>query len=374
MSGILDGPAPRWFTIPAHRPFLGDLANGIWRALSPLGPEALAEAVVLLPTRRAARALAAAFLETTGRRAVLLPQIRALGDLDEGEAPFEAGDLGLDLPPAISLQRRRFELAGLAAEHAPLLERRLDAGAALELADALAGLLDARQIEERDDPAALATLVEGELAQHWSVSARFLEVATEAWSRRLEALGLMDVAARRVALTRRLAERWATRPSTDVVIAAGSTGSAPATADLLAAIARAPRGCVVLPGLDTDLAGEAWKEVGESHPQGALKRLLERAGLDRGAVAGWDPEASREPAGRWRRRLINEALRPPLSTADWLAQIDRLREEAPAEAGDPIALASKASPSSPRGRRRRRPPSLRCCCARPWRPRARRRP
>jgi ATP-dependent helicase/nuclease subunit B len=337
MSGFLGAPAPRWFTIPAHRAFLDDLAKGVWRALSPLGPEALAEAVVLLPTRRAARSLAEAFLKAADRRAVLLPQIRALGDLDEGEPPFEAGDIALDLPPAISPARRRFELAGLVVEHEDLLERRLDAGTALDLADALAAFLDAWQIEEREDPGAVAALVEGELARHWMVSAAFLEVATTAWPRRLEALGLMDVAARRVALTRRLAERWAERPPLDVMIAAGSTGSAPATADLLAAIARAPRGAVVLPGLDADLADEAWKEVDDSHPQGTLKRLLERAGLGRADVAPWDGEAAREPAGRWRRRLVNEALRPPVATADWLTQIDRLREEAPPDAPDPIA-------------------------------------
>ena len=37
------------------------------------------------------------------------------------------------------------------------------------------------------------------------------------------------------------------------MIAAGSTGSMPATAKLLATIARLPHGAVVLPGLDSDL-------------------------------------------------------------------------------------------------------------------------
>lgn len=336
MTAFLDTPSPRWFSIAAHRPFLQDLADGIWRALSSLGPEALADAVVLLPTRRAARSLAEAFLRATAGRAVLLPRILALGDLDEGEPPFEPGDIGLDLPPAISPPRRRFELAGLVARHEHLLERRLDARAALELADALAQFLDAGQIEERDDPDALASLVEGDLARHWRVSVAFLELATREWPRRLAELGLMDVAARRVALTRGLARRWADDPPADVMIAAGSTGSAPATADLLAAIARAPRGAVVLPGLDADLAEEAWKEVGEAHPQGTLKRLLERAGVDRGGVRPWDIEALAEGPGRWRRRLINEALRPADSTADWLGQIGRLRAEAAPGEPDPI--------------------------------------
>jgi ATP-dependent helicase/nuclease subunit B len=341
MTAFLDTPAPRWFTIPAHRPFLGDLAQGLWNALSPIGPDALSRATVLLPTRRAARSLAEAFLKASGEAAVMLPQIRALGDLDEGEPPFEVGDLTLDLAPAILPGRRRFELAGLVARHQALLERRVDASSALELADALGDFLDARQIEERDDPGAIDTLVEGELARHWQVSADFLRLATEAWPRRLAELGVMDGRAREVVLLRRLVARWRDRPPADVMIAAGSTGSAPATADLLMAIAAAPAGAVVLPGLDVDLADTAWDEVGEQHPQGTMKRLLARAGRDRGAVRTWNADANMgaatNAAGRWRRRLINEALRPADSTADWLAQIEALRAEGAAGEVDPIA-------------------------------------
>ncbi len=337
MNSFLDAPSPRWFTIGAHRPFLADLATGVWKALGPAEPEALAEATILIPTRRAARSMAEAFLKAAGTKAVLLPQIRALGDLDEGEPPFEAGDVALDLAPAISPMRRRFELARLVVENEGFLERQLDAGAALELADALAAFLDGCQIEETGDPAAVEALVEGELARHWQLSARFLNLALEAWPRRLDALGLMDVAERRVKLLRALATRWRDRPPADVLIAAGSTGAAPAAADLLAAIAAAPRGCVVLPGLDRSLADTAWAEVGEAHPQGALKRLLERSGLTRAQVREWDPAREADARGRWRRRVINEALRPPEATADWLDQIAALRAESTADGVDPIA-------------------------------------
>ena len=53
-------PAPRWFTIPAHRPFVDDLAAGLIGALG-REPEALADCTVLTPTRRGARALAEGF-------------------------------------------------------------------------------------------------------------------------------------------------------------------------------------------------------------------------------------------------------------------------------------------------------------------------
>ena len=337
-TGPFDQAGPRWFTIAAHRPFTLDLARGLTLALEPLGPEALSKAIVLTPTRRGARALAEAFLAVSGGQAVLLPQVRALGDLDEGEPPFEPGDLGLDLPPAVSGYRRRFELARLVAENADMFERTIDAAGALELADALAAFLDSLQIEEVAGADRIDGLVDGELARHWQISARFLKLALESWPRRLRELGLMDVAERRVALLRLLERQWTDNPPAGPLIAAGSTGTAPATADLLRAVAAAPMGAVVLPGLDLELSEDAWVAVGEQHPQGAMRRLLTRAGVTRNAVRPWPAgPLEGEARGRWRRRVINEALRPAERTADWRAQIDNIRKEAAGEEDqDPV--------------------------------------
>jgi ATP-dependent helicase/nuclease subunit B len=337
---FLNQPGPRWFSIPAHRPFLDDLADGIHRDLTANGPEGLADATILVPNRRAARALSQSFVKATAGRALVLPQIRALGDLDEGEPPFEPGDIALGLPAAISPWRRRFELAALAAGHADQLGRDLSAPAALELGDALGAFFDSLEIEEvgeaeRDK---IDTLVEGELAEHWQISARFLSLVVRDWPRRLRELGLMDVTARRVALLQALEDSWRQNPPHHPVIAGGSTGSAPATARLLDRVARLPQGCVVLPGLDEGLSDRAWAQVagdaGEQHPQGALRRLLTGAGLDRRDVKPWLPGP--DAAGRLRRRVINEALRPAEATADWRAQIAELRRDAP-EGFDPIA-------------------------------------
>jgi ATP-dependent helicase/nuclease subunit B len=327
VSAFLDRPGPRWFSIPAHRPFAQDLARGLVEALAPDGPEALSQAIVLTPTRRGARALADAFVAAGGGRAILPPQLRPLGDLEEGEPPFEPGDLALDLPAAIEPLRRRFELTRLVADHWDLLPgRELTASAALDLADALGGFLDSLQIEEIEAGEKLAGLVEADLAEHWRVSRDFLETALAEWPQRLDVLGLVDVSQRRVTLLRRLAEAWTDRPPQGVLVAAGSTGTAPATADLLAVIARAPQGCVVLPGLDESLSDAAWAEVGEQHPQGAMRRLLARAGIARGEVQPWPASFTFDTQGRWRQRVINEALRPAERTADWLEVIGELKK------------------------------------------------
>ena len=46
MTSLLARPGPRWFSIPAHRPFVRDLAQGLYDALSPLGPQADLKSVV----------------------------------------------------------------------------------------------------------------------------------------------------------------------------------------------------------------------------------------------------------------------------------------------------------------------------------------
>ena len=85
------------FSIPPGTPFLDALAAE-WLARAGDEPEAIARGLILLPTRRAARALAEAFLRATNGRALLLPRITAIGGLDE--APLSlAGEL--DLPPAV---------------------------------------------------------------------------------------------------------------------------------------------------------------------------------------------------------------------------------------------------------------------------------
>ena len=86
---------PRVFTIPAGLPFVDVLAAGI---LDSMGgdPAALARVTVLVPTRRARRSLAEAFLRQSDGRPLLLPRMTALGDLDEDEILFAGGSSAED--------------------------------------------------------------------------------------------------------------------------------------------------------------------------------------------------------------------------------------------------------------------------------------
>jgi ATP-dependent helicase/nuclease subunit B len=108
---------PTVFTIPAGLPFVDALAAGIL-ARAGEAPEVLADATVLLPTRRACRSLREAFLRRGDGPPLLLPRMMPLGDVDEDELALTGqvdtlGEDALALPPAISGVRRQMLLARL---------------------------------------------------------------------------------------------------------------------------------------------------------------------------------------------------------------------------------------------------------------------
>ncbi len=268
---------PRIFSIPAGVRFLGALARGIRDEVGD-DPLALSRVVVLLPTRRACRALADAFVALEPERPLLLPRLSPLGDVDDDELLLHADDVAgtpaPDLPPAMPELRRRLILARLILAGRDVFGAHTPA-AAIELAGELARFIDQVQIEQLSYDK-LAELAPADLAQHWQQTLRFLELVTRRWPKVVADEGAIDAAERRNRALTALAEHWRKHPPADPVYAAGSTGSIPATAALLDVIARLPKGRVVLPGLDRHLDDEAWAKLEETHPQYGLAQLLTR--------------------------------------------------------------------------------------------------
>ncbi len=329
--------AARVFTIPPSAPFLPTLIEaliggrlGFAAAADPL---ALASVTLYLPTRRACRLARDAFLDVLKDDAAILPRIVAIGDIDEDEIAFAeaaTGDIAaeaLALPEALDGLERRLLLTRLVSEWAAAPQLRGAAGiplvaqtpaAACALADDLARLIDDMTMRgvswDRFDE-----LVPEQFDEYWQLTLRFLQIAREQWPQILKGRNCIEAAERRDQLIKAEAARLA-RKTDGPVIAAGSTGSIPSTAELIATIARLPHGSVVLPGLDTDLDENAWRLIagdeGKSiapapgHPQFAMQALLTRIGVGRDAV-----EILAKPSGR--ERLISEALRPAPTTDMW---------------------------------------------------------
>jgi ATP-dependent helicase/nuclease subunit B len=334
---------PRVFSIPASAPFLPTLIDALLNDRLGLGfapggdPLALTAATIYLPTRRACRTAQRIFLDVLKTDAAILPRIVPIGDVDEDELAFAeaaGGDntgAALDLPEALGGLERKMLLAQLILKwvatiaprdrvRAPLIAN--SPAAALSLADDLARLMDdmaMRQVSwDRLDG-----LVPDELDRYWAMTLDFLKFIHPHWRGILGERSRIEPAERRDRLIAAEAKRLA--GAKGPVIAAGSTGSIPATATLLDTIARLPHGALVLPGLDTDLDDATWTMVGSAdaepahtHPQFAMAALLSRIGIVRAAV-----QVLGGPAPHGREQLTSEALRPAGASEMWR---DRLKD------------------------------------------------
>ena len=325
------------FTIPSSCAFLPSLVSSILDGHLLPGPEGAPDALqlstwtILLPTRRAVRSCREAFVEADPDTARLLPVIRALGDVDEDEihitgAYGPSGSTDLELPPAASQVRRQFLLTQIVRDWAksnpasPAAQAVNDSlSHALTMASSLGKLIDKLETGDIllvDLPELLES--EHEMPLHRNEAADFLKIIADIYPAALSEAGLMGPQARRSALLQAEAARLRQRPPRGPVIAAGSTGSVPATADLLATIANLSRGAVILPGLDRNLDSDSWAAIERTpqHPQYGMKELLDMIGVERGQVPDL-PGLSATVSGNARALLASEVMRPSETTHLW---------------------------------------------------------
>ena len=365
----------RVFNIPAGRPFLAALAEAILAgtvpgtARQPPAPLDLPRALLLLPTRRACRAMQEAFLAAVPGRALLLPRIRPIGEIDEDEnligtaaEGFAGGPGAILLPPPIDgierhllltslvlkwMQQRRGTFAEAGDDPvSPTLPAGVETPAqASGLARGLASLMDMVETEDAD-LGKLAGLAPDLFSEQWRQTLDFLKILSEAWPAILSASGKLSPAVRRNRLLALEAEHLAAAPPAGPVIIAGVTGSIPATAHLMKVVAGMPQGAVVLAGLDKELDAATWTAVypaSPSHPQYRLAMLLGRLGIERSGVRDVPGPAAPAPI-RDRQIAIGEALRPAATTAAWRDIGRRLDATSVAAALKGIARLDAASP------------------------------
>jgi ATP-dependent helicase/nuclease subunit B len=362
------------FTIPNPVGFVDALAAGLL-ARTP-DPMALARTVVLLPNRRAVRALTEAFVRHCGGKGgLLLPRLVPVGDLDEDAFDrLAAGETVL--PPAVAPLTRRLELGRLVrqrlASEALAGKPVRSAVEGLRLGSALAEALDTLLAEEIDPERLREAVADADMAHHWQETLAFLELIISAWPPERERLGMSEGGTRLTAAIAALIARWQAAPPQTPVIAAGITSTTPAIARLLKAVLALPHGEVILPGLDMAMseAGQArWEAIvcaqgdgvreSEAHPHHALKCLLGQLGWAREEVGLWPGVATSAKLAR-RDEEVMAAFAPADSGEGWAAgppdpeaareafeNVRVLEADTPAEEAQALALALREALETP---------------------------
>ncbi|MEO5807698.1 double-strand break repair protein AddB [Devosia sp.] len=329
-------PQAKFLETLADRILDGTLLNG-WHLGGPFG---LADVTIVLPTRRARLSLADIFSQ---RGTGLLPDIRTFGGEEKDEEPFLPPIDVSVLPEPVSALERRLVLSRLVGQWANTEAGQAafasppNAAEILALSESLGGLLDDLAAEDCA-PHQLDAIVPENLAENWQQTLRFLKIVFEVWPAVLDERGKAD---RSILRNQRLLRQAGAAPliyGDRPVIAAGSTGSIPATAALLKAISQLPRGAIVLPGLDTTLTPtdhEALLKADNNphgHPQYGLAKLLRSLDAAISDVAELAVETSP------RTTLVRRALALSDDTALW-AQ-NRLLPAQLAEASAGLTLLS----------------------------------
>jgi ATP-dependent helicase/nuclease subunit B len=308
------------FNISPENRFLRVLAKAVLAGF-PIGPSdiPLSRWTILVPNRRSARALENILLEESGAKALLLPRIKPIGDIDEDVI---ADSLAVEgVPDAISKTDHLHAILSLlthwaaANPDAALASDVLDSGVqAFALAQSLQHLVN--QFETEDvDVSLLQGVYDLDLAGHRQNILELLKIITAELPRQLQTADVIGPAARRNMMIRLEAQHVAERRHKGPIIAAGSTGTNPATRDLLKAIAQDPMGAVVLPGLDRELDDLGWNAITPEHPQFALKTMLSHWGVTRASVHTLGSEPGQ------RQWLLSQALRPASVADAWAAAL-----------------------------------------------------
>jgi len=316
---------PNVFSISAGAAFLEILADQILAGF-PLGDSErpLTDWTILLPTRRAAAAFGEILLKRSKKTALVLPRVRPLGDLDEDTLQDDTSIDGSE--PAMSSLASLLEITNLARtwahqnQHLELAQKIIAGPAqAMNLARSLSEIVITAETHNLTVDH-LAQVYELDIAEHRQTITSLLELVLRDLPDLQSKQGMVGATARRHSMIRAEAKRISNSHE-GPIIAAGSTGSTPATRELLAAISRHAEGAVILPGLDKQSDEDSWATLKPEHPQFALKTLLVELGINRQDVKTLGQAAVS------RNLLASELFRPTETTPRWHSILPALRDQ-----------------------------------------------
>ncbi|MBX7146620.1 MAG: double-strand break repair protein AddB [Alphaproteobacteria bacterium] len=300
------------FTIPSGINFVQAIAERLLEETKS-DPLELTHYTILLPTKRSCLLLQEAFIHTDKVDALFLPKIKPLGDLSENDFSLIPDHQinGLSILPGIDPTKRILLLAKLIVE-----KTEINFNKALFLAKDLFKFLDEIQ-KERINFYEFNEIISANYALHWQQIFNFLKILFHEWPKILKEEKCLDVVERQNILLEQQAKIWKENPPKFPVWVAGSTGSVPATAELMKVVSHLPLGYIILPGLNLNLDDNLQKEIREDpcHPYYGMLNLLSNLNYKLSDVRPWPLEDANIPLKR--NALLNQVFYPASVVTKW---------------------------------------------------------
>ncbi len=282
-----------FYNIPSHLPFAETFLAGLLKRYKE--PE---NVLIYLPSLQAKQAFyeaVASLAEKQCERCRFLPEIRAIGEGEEGR---ERSD-------SLSHRRRLLEVVRLLkGQKIGSYIRRASPARLFKLAPEFLALYDSALLNRADLKKIDALVSREEWAGHWQKLLEALRVIIERYPKRVREQKLEDP---RQAEIEEL-DNFQPPPGRPLIVAGATGGGLSAYIEFIRKAAQT--GSVALPGLDTEMDETTWLNLPPTHPQYAMRQLLGE--LPRLEVGDWWQQESKAGEGK-KRRIANlrRIMRPP---------------------------------------------------------------
>ena len=243
----------------------------------------LSNITILLPSRRSCNELKRIFLEYSNNNAIILPNIKAIGDIDYDDLFFKIPSKNdfknyIDFSANTSRIKYKILLIKELLKWAKNSHKNIFKNIQMEQVASLALELEKFLNEvnknnlELDD---LNKIVDDEYSQHWQEVLSFLQIFGKKWNKFIEDNNIISNTNYRTKILEFNAEYFKNNKPTNPIIIAGISSNVKSTYNLIKNILQYNNCYFIFNGLDTNLTEDEWEKVNVFHPQYLLKKLLD---------------------------------------------------------------------------------------------------
>ena len=251
------------FNIALDKSFLDEIALCLLQEVN-FSSEQLSEYLLLLPNKRLIKNLQEAFLRATQGKALLLPKMISIAELDYIISNPIQKDLDTSqyFQKVITKRQRAFILLNLVQK----IDGSISTYQALDLAESLGQIIDEAYLQEVSFDN-LEEIAPENLAEHWQKILKFLHIVTEFWPQYLQEHNAIDATNKQVAIYKLQAQEWILNPPTSKIVALNILSYYPSIINLLNVVKNLDAGRLFFYGIDTQKSVDDFSQLTYSHPQ-----------------------------------------------------------------------------------------------------------